>query len=202
MLIDISKMHLHVSGVIHVGAHWGQEYNTYIKMGMDKIIFVEPATDAYNKLQDLFRYNTSVKLIHAACGAKLGKAVLNIERQNQGQSNSILEMGTHLQQHPGIHFTEREEIDVIPLDLLWEEGYDMLVMDTQGFEMEVIRGGLKVLHKFKYIYTEVNFSEVYKGCARIEDMDAVLDAAGFSRIAIKKMGGWGDALYIKKNKIL
>lgn len=201
MLIDITKHKLHAAGVIHVGAHWGQEYETYVKMGITRMVFIEPASHAYSILKGKFGNKLGIDLMQCALGSRLGSARLNIEKQNQGQSNSILEMGTHLTQHPGIHFTETEEVPVLTLDIIYQPGYDLLVIDVQGYEKEVLDGGRQVLKNFKYIYSEVNREDVYRGCARVEEIDLLLDAHGFKRMATQWVGGWGDALYIKKNLI-
>jgi hypothetical protein len=47
--------------------------------------------------------------------------------------------------------------------------------------------------------TEVNRAELYKGCARIEDLDMFLSQYGFERVETTWDGGtWGDAFYVKR----
>lgn len=196
MLINIRKKGIRPVGVIHVGAHWAQEHETYIKMGCHKVIYIEPASAAFKHLCDKFHIDKNVTLVNAACGQRLGRATLNIEKSNQGQSNSLLEMGTHLKEHPGIVFVDSEIVEVVPLDLLNTKGYDFLNIDVQGFELDVLKGGKETLKHINWVYCEVNREEVYRGCARVEQIDEILQ--DFNRVETKWHGGWGDALYTRK----
>jgi hypothetical protein len=48
----------------------------------------------------------------------------------------------------------------------------------------------------KYIYSEVNVEEVYKGCDQINELDNFLKIHGFVRVDTKVLReGWGDAFY-------
>lgn len=197
MLIDILKYNIKPKGIIHVGGHWAQEHDIYLSMGCKKVTYIEPATDAYNKLKERFKDHPEVTIVNAACGAKIGEAWLNIERSNQGQSNSLLEMGTHLKQHPGINFVDKEKVTVIPLDVMETREYDFLVIDVQGFEGEVLKGATETIKRMKWVYTEVNREDVYKGCALVTEIDELL--SDFERIETAPwIGGWSDAFYKRK----
>lgn len=79
--------------------------------------------------------------------------------------------------------------------------FDFLNLDIQGVELEALQGIGVYFEKIKWIYTEVNKSEVYKNCALIDDIDAFLKMEGFKRVATRwvKKQGWGDALYVREN---
>ena len=50
------------------------------------------------------------------------------------------------------------------------------------------------------MHIEVNFVEMYRGGAQIEDIDEMLDNAGFHRVAIASAfhPTWGDAFYVRR----
>lgn len=56
---------------------------------------------------------------------------------------------------------------------------DALKMDLQGAEIEVLRGGRRVLGAALAIVTEVRFHRIYRGEAMFGDLDVALRAAGF-----------------------
>ena len=64
-------------------------------------------------------------------------------------------------------------------------------------------GGKIFFHTLKdidAIVTEVSCTELYEGCALIEDLDAFLLKQGFRRVnTIVNMFSWGDALYVRKH---
>lgn len=201
MLIDFKKAVLkhtmNIKGVIHVGAHHGQEYGDYSAIGAFPVLFIEPCQNAFSLLQNKFVGNPNVTLFNSACGAEFSVGQMNVEQANQGMSNSLLRPVKHLQQYPNILFTETEEVEVRPLDEIIEHldfKGNLLVMDVQGYELEVLKGATETLKGIHYIYTEVNRDEVYEGCARIEQLDEYLK--DFIRVETSWAGGsWGDAIY-------
>lgn len=198
---SIQKYNMHVRGVIHVGAHYGQEYKEYRSAGIQDVVFIEPCSKAFKVLQDTLGMMPGVKLINSACGAEFSVATMNVEQANQGMSNSLLKPAKHLEQYPSIQFTETEEVEVHPLDELVYPVYancNMLIMDVQGYELEVLKGAYQILVQTDYIYTEVNRDEVYEGCAKVHQLDEFL--TDFQRVETNWAGGsWGDAWYIRKS---
>ena len=86
------------------------------------------------------------------------------------------------------------------IDAMQLRGFDTLVMDVQGFELEVLRGATTTLQGIERIRTEVNVQEVYAGCARIEDLDEFL--TDFARVETDlhgPEGAWGDAVYVRRH---
>lgn len=205
MLIDLKKAvqkhRMQVNGVIHVGAHYGQEYKDYAAAGITDIVFIEPCSKAFKVLQDTFRQTPGVTLINSACGSEFSVATMNVEQANQGMSNSLLKPAKHLEQYPSIQFTETEEVEVRRLDEIVQHlGFkgNLLVMDVQGYELEVLKGAWKTLQNIDYVYCEINRDEVYEGCAKVWELDAFLE--DFTRVETSWAGGsWGDAIYIKNS---
>ena len=52
----------------------------------------------------------------------------------------------------------------------------------QGYELEVFKGATKTLESIDLILAEINKEEMYKDCARVEDLDNYLQGFGFERI--------------------
>ena len=76
---------------------------------------------------------------------------------------------------------------------------NVMVLDIQGAELMALKGSVETLKNIDAIVTEVSCTELYKGCALIEDLDAFLLKHGFRRINTLVNGfSWGDALYLKK----
>ena len=76
-------------------------------------------------------------------------------------------------------------------------------MDTQGYELEVLKGGVNTLNQIEYIYTEVNQVEVYENNAMIGELDEFLNQYDMERVVTGWHGSqtWGDAFYIKRGLI-
>jgi FkbM family methyltransferase len=150
------------------------------------------------------RFNT---IIEAAIWGKSGeKKKFNIS--SNSESSSLLELGTHAQSYPTIHFTEVIEVTTKSLDDIFIDNKIQaekifLNLDIQGAELEALKGAESLLKNVHFIYTEVNREEVYKGCATVEELDTFLKHRGFVRVATRWIirAGWGDALYMKKRDL-
>jgi FkbM family methyltransferase len=193
------KYNLKIKGVIHIGAHIGQEYETYERLGIDNIMFFEPLKNTFEKLKK--NVGEKAKLMNMALGNIEGEIEMFTESINQGQSSSILEPKHHLVQHPSIKFDGKEIVKITKLDnfILEKENYNFINIDVQGYELEVFKGGVEYLKNIDYIMTEINRAELYLNCAKVEELDSFLHEYGFERVETTWAGGtWGDAFYIKK----
>lgn len=123
---------------------------------------------------------------------------------NNIMSSSILDLHTHLSEHPHVHligqipmktqtlntFFEKNKIDTSKLNF-WN-------FDIQGAELLALKGAAAHIHNTDVLYLEVNVKELYKNCALMNEIDAFLSNYGFKRVITElTQYGWGDALYIK-----
>lgn len=202
MLIDFSetikKHELNIRGVIHVGAHYGEEHPVYQANGVSNVIYVEPCTPAFSVLKDKFYRDRSVLLFNCALGDNPGWAEMHIETRNNGQSNSLLAPKKHLAHYSDIVFEDKERVEVRTLDSLPfdRNDYNCINMDVQGFEKFVLRGGLETLKHIDVVYTEVNTDYLYEGNTLMGELDSILK--DFERVETKlTTHAWGDAVYVR-----
>lgn len=198
---DFSK----VKGVIHVGAHIGQEYDQYINFfGEIETHWFEPIGYIYDKLKSNLSGKKNTHLYNFALGEKEDELSIYVDSGNEGQSSSILKPKLHTEQFPHIKFDEscKQKIFTKKLDDFKISSCNVLVIDTQGYELNVLKGSIETLNKIDFIFCEFNTIEMYEGCPRIEEIDNFLNNFGFYRAETWYTDfNWGDALYIKKNKI-
>lgn len=206
MIIPLSKIvrdyDLKIRGVIHIGAHWGQEYKDYCAEGIENMIFFEPIKSNYEMLVEGLPESETIKTFHMALGNEVGVREMYTEVWNKGQSCSFLQPYTHLKTYPHIKFEGKELVGVNKLDNIHFDRslYNMINIDVQGFELEVFKGAVDTLDSIDIIYSEVNFEEVYKNCCQVDDLDKFLEPFNFTRVLTEgkyRSYGWGDALYLK-----
>lgn len=189
-----------VNGILHLGAHDCEELVDYINNGVNpqKIYWV----DAIKEKVDEMKSKGVANVFCAALDDKEQTIKFNIT--NNGQSSSLLDFGTHQASYPHIHVVESREVTTQTLKSFIEsndikmEGCNFWNLDIQGKELDVLRSGEEYLVYADALYCEVNTQEVYKGCGRLEELDAFLYNKGFLRIIVKMtQQGWGDALYLR-----
>tara|TARA_R110000851_G_scaffold304614_2_gene462478 strand:- start:1524 stop:2132 length:609 start_codon:yes stop_codon:yes gene_type:complete len=201
MLLDLreicKKIPRPIVGVIHIGAHYGEENEVYEDLEIHNRMFFEPLSKNFKVLKD---HVGKWPCHNFALGSKTMKAEMFVESANNGQSSSLLQPGIHLKQYPHIQFDEREDVDVKKLDdvAFDRSKYNFINIDVQGYELEVFKGSEETLKSVDYIMTEVNRDEVYLNCAKVWELDDFLESFGFKRTATTWDGiTWGDAFYEK-----
>ena len=192
------KYSMHIKGVIHVGAHYGEEIYEYVNNGIQEIILFEPLSDCFDVIQKkLFDINANIEGHQVALGSTVGTATMYLS-DNERQSSSILKPKVHLTHHPHVKFDGTEEVEVDFLDNFDTKDFNFLNMDVQGYELEVLKGAVETLKHVDYVYCEVNRDELYEGNAYIQEIDEFLSNYGMIRVETSWEGDlWGDALYIK-----
>lgn len=201
MLTDFSTLlkqyNCSVTGIIHVGAHDGGELPVYLQNGITKVIFFEPLPDIFKTLEENIKNHSDVKAYNCALGSKQEEKSLNIS--NNLYSSSLLAPKKHLEIHREVTFTQNIQVPVKTLDSFEIKNYNFLNMDVQGYELEVLRGGTETLKQIDYIFTEINFQEVYENCVLDYQLDSFLKEYNFTRVATFNgvPGFWGDAFYVK-----
>lgn len=207
MLITIHQLVQHfklqISGILHIGAHECEELNDYKRVGVNNsnIYWIEAMQEKVDLCKNRYK---GVNIYQAVIDEEDNKEItFNIT--NNGQSSSILEFGSHETSHPQVHIVSKKQMTTTRMDTLIErehipiESLNFVNLDIQGVELRALKSMEKYLHHIKYIYTEVNTEQVYKGCNLIGEIDEYLKQIGFVRVAqqIYKQYGWGDAFYIK-----
>ena len=202
MLINfniIEKYGITPQGVIHVGMHKAEEYPIYKNAGVEKIVFIEANEELAHSWKN---EDDNCYIVHAAVSDKVEEVEFNIT--NNGESSSILELGDHLSIYPSIINVKTVKMKTTTLDIinkklkLNESVFNILNLDIQGAELKALKG-IGNWNFLEAIFTEVNYREMYKGCALESELTAFLNNKGFVKVEEVDTGcGWGDALYIKK----
>lgn len=204
MLMDLEKLvekyKMKITGVIHIGAHHGNEIDIYKKLGIKNAAFFEPLKANFEILQQKAKgYGECHRL---ALGNFNGWAEMYVETANQGQSSSLLKPKVHLKQYPHIQFPLKETVKVARLDdlIVMLGGCNFINIDVQGYELEVFKGAENKLEQIDYIMAEVNREELYESCAHVDQLDVFLGDYLFERVETDWAGiTWGDALYVRTN---
>lgn len=203
---DLVKKHdLKINGIIHIGAHYGQEHSLYESVNAKHVVYFEPHPDSFARLRKNLKKKQNTTLVNKALGSSEGVFDMHCSKDNAGMSNSMLKPADHATIYPGIVFDHVVKVPVSTLDkeihILDKsivECLNCIAIDVQGFEMEVFKGGEETLKKVDSIFTEINFRPMYESCALAEDLDSFLGKFNFYRTDTLDTGaGWGDALYVK-----
>lgn len=201
MLITIrelkDKFGINPKSCLHIGASHGEEREAYRVNDILDVIWIEAIPSIFEKLcsnVEKYGHKCINACIHETEGLELDFNVSS----NDGQSSSIYAFGTHSEAHPDVTFTDKIKVITSRADSWVKEAPDMINLDIQGAELLALKS-MSWLSGVKYIYTEINEKELYKGCALVGEIDEYLSQFGFKRVLTRMASntGWGDAFYMK-----
>lgn len=201
-----SKFDIEPLGVIHIGAHEGQEVDDYLDMNVSKMILIEANPSVYERLQNKLANYEGQDIYSINCAISNYEGVAQLHITSSDQSSSILPLKIHSQIYPQIVEEKLIEVPCKTLDVLLNElsidlrQYNFLNIDIQGAELLALEGAKQTLNFIDAINIEVNYDELYEGCSLVHELDEFLNTYGFDRIATISPyhKSWGDAFYIKK----
>jgi len=195
-----------VSGVIHVGAHAGQEGLLYNSCGV-RVLWIEANPDIFTKLSENIRRFKNQRAVQALVTDRDDGEYQFYISDNGGASSSALVPKKHKDVWPQVNFTKVTSMKSVTLSSLLKReeinpsDYQALCMDVQGAEMLVLHGAQTILPFLKYVKLEVADFESYEDCCKIQDVAQFMSRNGFveiwrSKFAGKEgVGSYFDVLY-------
>lgn len=197
-------------GVIHVGANTGQERALYHQYRLP-VVWIEPIPEVFARLQANIAGLPAQRAVQALVADEEGRSVAFHVASNDGLSSSMLDLAGHRELWPQVGYRRTLELRTTTLDALVRDGaiapadgFDALVMDTQGSELQVLRGATALLAHIDYLQTEAADFEAYAGGCRLAELDEFLRARGFEELrrtrfaARAGLGAYYDVVYRRR----
>ena len=204
----LKKYNVRPIGIIHIGAHLGEEKRIYNSYNLpNKTIWVEANPELYDKLKNIVKDDIVIPEAlyneEQLCNFNITKAE---NLPNNKQSSSLRELDYHLIAHPNVSVSKTIQVKTMTMINMVKKydlninNYDFINIDVQGVELQVLQGFGDLLDNIKYIYSEINVKPLYKDIALLDELDSFLDKKGFKRVetALHQKSGWGQGFYIRK----
>lgn len=187
-----------------VGANLGQTIRKMkLEFPVSKIYAFEPSRTCYEILKNKLDVE-SVFVFNNAVGSGIGKIKFN--EYSWSALSSVLKRSFGSAQ-----ITDTYDVDLVTIDSFCKLNniakIDLLKTDTEGFELEVLKGASEMLaqNKIQFVYLEVFFKENYIGQGSFGDIYNFLIEKGFElvkiydfEIAIDGLLNRSDALFLNK----
>ena len=188
-----------VDTVIHAGAHLAEERIYYLKSNL-KVYWIEANPKIHKKMMKNIRFYRNQKGILATLSQFPGEKV-EFYIANDTSCSSVLEFND-LEVTPTHHHVEKIMTVTTSLSeliskkriILGEK--NLLLVDTQGTELQVIKGLEEYLCNFEYIIAESQDYELYQNQSLTNEIEAFLLSSGFSLV---KKESWDYNMSRSKN---
>jgi FkbM family methyltransferase len=208
LILQALKIHK-ISSLVHIGGHIGQEVNFYKSLDLDNVIFFEPVNEFADHIENKIRNLSNFVLHRCALGNQNSSKTIYIAdkgKKDDSGSTSLKEP-----QKSNITFSTTRTIEVKKYSSFKYSRIDLAILDTQGYELEVLEGFESKINTFKFLIVEFSNYEGYKNQTIYKDLNNFLCLNNFSFVKQNKKvmkvfpnsqaGSHGDALYIN-NKLI
>ena len=92
----VKKYDMRISGIIHIGAHYGEEVQDYIDEGVQDMLLFEPLSENFSILeQNVKNLNGNIEGYQVALGTQREGTTTMYVSDNEKQSSSILKPKVH-----------------------------------------------------------------------------------------------------------
>lgn len=191
--------------IFDIGANTGQTTSCFKERIPDSVIHAfEPSRSAYEELVSNTKKMKDVHLNNLAAGARAEKKLL-IE-------NTCSVMSSFLEPGEGCwgEIADRRMVEIVTVDDYCRrtniEHIDVLKTDTQGYDLEVLRGARSMLDRdaVRLVYMEITFSDMYKGLPPFDEIFRLLTDHRFRLVSFYEffyqdnVASWSDALFVNR----
>jgi FkbM family methyltransferase len=197
---ELLKIINNIRGIIQVGANSGQEIPLFKKY-TNKIILFEPLKSLCDELRENHK---DVVVFDCALGSIESEEDFYVA-SNNGESSSLLQPLNHTVFYPSIKFLDPIKVEVKRFDSIAKEAnikvneYNVLITDTQGYDVEVLKGFGDYIINFDLIISEYINSTLYRNDGKLDDMVTHLASYGFKlKDTCDETLGSGNAIFLKQ----
>jgi len=192
--------------IFDVGANVGQSIERFRGSFPDATIHAfEPSPSTFASLKANTTGISNIRLWNCALGASSGSMAF--------LENSISDMSSFRPIGPSGwgKVTRQTPVEVRTIDQVCSEEnierIDILKSDTQGFELEVLKGAEATIrsNRIGLVYVEVIFSEMYENQPTLTELYDFLVSRGFLLVTFyefqyqRQLASWTDALFVHQS---
>jgi FkbM family methyltransferase len=182
---------LQLTTVVDIGANRGQ-FALCIRhhYPQAQIFSFEPLKKPTAAWLRNFGNDPRAKLFNKAIALQSGSATMSVSRWDV--SSSLLPFAQA--QHDNFPLTEEASREVVEtatlescIDAQQIRDVALLKLDVQGFELTALHGCGALLDRFRYVYVEASFIELYVGQALATDVVSFLLGRGFNLLCVANL---------------
>lgn len=174
--------------VFDVGANVGQTAGVYRKeFPRAEIYSFEPVAATFRELEKNMGANESVHLFQMGFGSHASTVEISVLAENSHISSILHRVG------PDSEFVEIQALD----DFVAQHGIDkidLLKIDTEGYELEVLKGVQHLLRKQRIgmMYIEAELNKTSRHFLSVEELSGALKEYGYQIFGVyeQKPGFW------------
>ena len=208
----IKKSKISIKSIIDIGCHKGKYSDLFFKnFNITKAILIEPQYMYFSYLKHKYKNIKKIKIFNLAISNKKGFSFFYINHHDLTSSlnlinhkNNFLKLKSKifgLKSKNMIKTKVKIKIESLNnlLTKMKVKNYDLVKIDTEGHELDVLKGGKKFIKNFKIILIEFRKDNVYKNYNAKKIHKLIIN----NNFLLKKVfkfpfTTWEDRIYIQR----
>ena len=187
------------SGVLHLGAHIGQEIDKYEQLGL-KVIWIEANPEIYALLSANLSATPNQRAYCALLSDQDGKEMDFYISSGEAGSSSIYQFGKEMG-YPGLTMISSIKLESQRLDSVLNledlSDFSHWVVDVQGAELEVLKGAETSLASCRSMFIEVSTREEYNGGTSYKELRSFLISRGLHPLWEPKPASHENLIFVR-----
>ena len=208
----IKNSKIEIKNIIDVGSHKGRYFDLfYENFNIERAILIEPQVNYFNYLKSKYKNKKKIKIFNNALSSTKRLKYFYINRHDLTSSlnlinhkNNFLKLKSKIFGFDSKNMIKKKmKIKTETLDNLLKKSkikkIDLVKIDTEGHELEVLKGSKKYIKRYKIILIEFREDNVYKNY-NADKIHRIIVKNNFSLKKIFKFPftTWEDRIYIQK----
>ena len=179
-LEEVRDLGINPITILDIGAHTGQFYGWAKRVWSDSVIWMIEANHLHNRtLRDMTRGTNDNYLITALGDEEREVTFYTRSDKPHTEGNSYYKEANYWDIP---QLVQKSEVKLQKLDDLFTDDtiFEVIKLDTQGSELDILRGGKNLCKKASVIILEVSYIEYNEGAPSSEEVIKFMDDFGFS----------------------
>ena len=178
-LEEIKDMGINPNAILDIGAHTGQFHSWSKRVWPDVGVFMIEANPLHESVLDRLAMMSGDSYLIAALGDE-EREVTFYTRSDKPQT----EGNSYYKEHnywdiPQL--VQKTKVNLQKLDNIFEDDavFELIKIDTQGSELDIMRGGKELASKASAIILEVAYIEYNEGAPNVKEITDYMNDVGF-----------------------
>ena len=180
-LWEVNDLGISPNAILDIGAHTGQFHSWAKKVWPDAGIFMIEANPLHESTLDRLAMMNGDNYLMAALGDEEREVTFYTRSDKPHTEGNSYYKEANYWDIPQL--VQESKVKLQKLDNVFEDEavFELIKIDTQGSELDILKGGKNLYKKASVIIMEVSYIEYNKGAPSSEDVLSFMEEAGFEQ---------------------
>ena len=178
-LEDVDKLGIHPNAILDIGAHTGQFHSWAKKVWSDVGVFMVEANPLHKSVLDRLAMMNGDNYLIAALGDEEREVTFYTRSDKPHTEGNSYYKEANYWDIPQL--VQESKVTLQKLDNLFEDDavFEIIKVDTQGSEIDILKGGKDLVSKAQTIILEVSFIPYNEGAPDSQETIEYMNEIGF-----------------------